>query len=284
MKPYFIFLIVWTILLFVGSLLLLNRAKCEMYENTTSKKAVCFLATSYSPGLIKRINQLIGTCVPYHPYDVYLCVDKLDTLPPSIDKQTKCKLIRSNAQRCESDGFMGTVLWCRDRACSRDKALHYFAVVNTSYDHVWFVEDDVLFEGFSSFASIDKRFGDNLDLLTRAHRIRTDREPEALDWHWPVVVDKIGSPWTASMICVIRLSKRMLECLRQYAHSHKRLFLDESIFGTLCMHNRLAIGIVPEFEPVMCCTSVPDVQVPLQKGFFYHPVKKIDTHSLYKFQ
>lgn len=281
MKPFFIFLIVWTIVLFVCSLLLLSKANCETYENTPAKIAVCFMTTSYSPELMQRINQLMGA---HSAYDTYLCVDKLESLPPAVEKQTRCKIIKTHAQRCESDGFLGTVLWCKDRACSRDKALHYFAVVDTSYDHVWFVEDDVLFEGFQSFQTIDKRFGDKLDLLTRAHRIRTDREPEAVDWHWPVVIDKIGSPWTASMICVIRLSKRMLQCLRQYAHSNKRLFLDESIFGTLCMHNRLAIGIVPEFEPVMCCTAAPDIQVPLQKGYFYHPVKKIASHGLYKFQ
>lgn len=246
----------------------------------TCPTAVCFLSTSFSEETLQRI--LTHRQSRDATYDIFWCID-LEEGPLIQLHGHGVHLVDTPRAACKEDGFVGSVIHCLNRVSSRDKALHYFSSERARYSQVWMLEEDVLFEGMSSLSSIDQRFGEAFDLLARSHEVRTDVEGVPSDWHWSLVTDAIPSPWASSMICVVRVSRRLLRAVRAYAERRRRLLLDEALFNTLAMHHRLQIGIVPEFECVVW-NAVFSPEVALQRGMFYHPVKDVAAHPLYRFE
>jgi hypothetical protein len=270
------------VILFFLILLIYKLKDTSEFYTIKEKKAICFLMTKYSERYLKSIEEKI-TENDLKLYDFYACIDKTNTVPKIIDKNSKLRYILVDANEASSKGFKNSVLWCQGRACSRDKALYYFSSVNL-YPYVWFVEDDVLFKDFSSLSSLDKKYG-NLDLLVRSHHPRTERAKEPLNWHWPMIVDKVKAPWAYSNdICIVRLSSTLLGFIKSFAEKNGYLFIDEALFNTIAMHHLLTIGTVPEFEEILCCSDPPSNQKPLKKGFFYHPVKTPELQSVYVFE
>lgn len=241
----------------------------ESYKQHNSKKAICLLCASYCPEFLDYANSVYSH---YTDYDVYVCIDKTQTVSSDYKKYNHLNFLLIDSQPCEEKGFKGSVLYFLDRACSRDKALYYFSMVNQTYDFVWFVEDDVYFKDPNNIRYLDQRHSSDTDLLVREHRIKYSKE--VLDWHWKHVNGKIDLPWASSMICIVRLSKKMLEAIADYATKNGHLFLDEALFNTLCVHYQLKVESPPEFEHI---TYVPELLPAMndrRDDYFYHPMKE----------
>ena len=89
-------------------------------------------------------------------------------------------------------------------------------------------------------------------------------------------------PHSKSMICAIRVSKSMMECIETYATKHTSLFLDEVLFTTLAIHNELKIITPVELSTIQYKKSWTFEEI--KKDHLYHPVKEFRIQETYRNQ
>lgn len=82
-------------------------------------------------------------------------------------------------------------------------------------------------------------------------------------------------PYGMSMICAIRISKKLLNLISNYARKNNKLFFDEYLFNTLALQNNLFINNIIELKYIDCCHI--DINNINNKEYMYHPVKNIET-------
>ena len=212
-------------------------------------------------------------------YEVYIVIDDNNYNIPNYDGVVN--VIKINNSECELSGFKSTVLWLDNKACSRDKALYYFTKESIDYNYIWFIEEDVFIPNIHTIENIDKKYESEskYDLLVSGHEVVTEKRT---DWHWNHVDRqiKINPPYAWGMICAIRCSKAMLNCIKEYATVHKNLFLDEVLFNTLAIHNNLTILCIKELSSIHYRkdwkrSDIIDTNL-------YHPIKDIKTHISYR--
>lgn len=231
---------------------------------------ICFLSVRPSP-------RFYAMCKALHaagPYPVYLCIDDSSYKIPDYDGAVP--LIQIDAAEAEAAGYKGSVLYFKDRACSRDKALYYFSYGNVPpFKHVWFLEEDVFLPSYKTLPAIDSKWVDH-DLLSSSHTVIQERRT---DWHWPHVFSQtdLGPPYAFSMICAVRVSKKLLTAIRTYAASQKGLFMDEALFNTLALQSGLRVGCPYELSTIEYRADWKDWQIELRN--LYHPIKEVDEHE-----
>ena len=289
MKLIFIILILLIIILPVLIFFKVNKEVNKDNFNNKNKKAICILSTKLTDVLYRFVTDLKNKDTN-HLYDYYICVDKtLDNKDFEKYNQNDINIINIEDKIPESYGFKGSVLYFPTKACSRDKGLYYFSIVNTSYNHTWFIEEDVFFYNLNTIIRMDNQYNNSYDLLLRDITIK--KENKNLDWHWSRVNGKINLPWACGMICVIRISKILLEKIKEYALKNKTLFLDEALFSTIALHNNLKINTPVEFSTIYDSdwTKMNEnnwdknkLNSKINRDIFLHPVKNLDEHIPYR--
>ena len=209
-------------------------------------------------------------------YMVYIVIDDNNYLIPGYDGIVK--IIKIDNIIAESNGYKDCILSLKNKAGSRDKALYYFNKESIDYDFIWFVEEDVFIPSIQSIQSIDAKYLSH-DLLSASNHIIYEKHT---DWLWNHVNSQISLdlPYACSMICAIRCSKKMLQSVHNYTKLYNRLFLDEALFNTLALHDKLETACPKELSSITYCHkwSYKDI-ISTQ---LYHPVKSIDQQ--YKFR
>ena len=79
-------------------------------------------------------------------YDIYLTIDDNSFKIDQIEMQNNnINILMMDDNECKKAGFYGStnIGIAMNKSISWDKALYYFCTVNTQYDHVWLIEDDV---------------------------------------------------------------------------------------------------------------------------------------------
>jgi len=212
-------------------------------------------------------------------YEVYIVVDDNNYNIPNYDGVVK--VIKINKNECELNGFKSTVLSFDNKACSRDKALYYFTKESIDYNYIWFVEEDVFIPNIHTIENIDKKYESDskYDLLVSDHRVITEKQT---DWHWNHVnmQIKLKPPYAESMICAIRCSKSMLNCIKEYANAYNNLFMDEALFNTLAIHNNLNILCIKELSSIHYQKDWKKSEI--VDTNLYHPIKNIKTQISYR--
>lgn len=207
-------------------------------------------------------------------YDVYIIIDDNNYKIPDYDGVVT--VIQINNKHCEKHGYKNTLYYFNDRACARDKALYYFAMFNKQFGYLWLIEEDVFIPNTSIISNIDTKYS-NFDLLCKANKI-TNNMKETNKWHWPKIKQNIciPLPWSCSLVCVIRISPKLLICIANYAKLYRTLFLDEALFTTLAIHNRLSIGNIDELSKLEFNKVWPLDEI--SNKYFYHPIKNFQDH------
>lgn len=287
MKIIFISILILLILLIILPIIIKYFKVNRDNFNNKNRKAICILSTKLSDILYKFVLDLKNSDTN-NLYDYYICVHK--TLNnKELSKYNNINIINIEDNIPETYGFKGSVLYFPKKACSRDKALYYFSMVNTSYNHLWMIEEDVFFYNLNTIIRMDNKYNDSIDLLLRDLTIKKEKNP--LTWHWPIVDGKIDLPWACGMICIIRISKTLLEKIKEYALKNKTLFLDEALFSTIAMHNNLKINTPDEFKKIYESDGVKmndnnnDIDKLIKsvnKDNFLHPVKSLEEQIKYR--
>ena len=158
-----------------------------------------------------------------------------------------------------------------------DKAIFYFANINTNYNNVWFIEDDVFLYDENTLLNIDTKYNDS-DLLTSTYKENSTGHKN--DWHWKKINIKLSPPYYYAMVCATRISKTLLSKIKDYATEYKTLFFLEALFPTLCKSNNLQYDIPDELHTIIYrkIYTIEDIN----KINLYHPVKDTTKHKLYR--
>ena len=156
----------------------------------------------------------------------------------------------------------GSIAW--------DKALYHFCVKDTSYDHVWFLEDDVFIPNNTIISTIDSKYP-NADILSKSKIVNSTGE---LSWLWKQAKGQLPLPWMRSLVPAVRLSRSVLILVNRYVNKNKKLLFIEFLFHTLAMHKKLHIEEILELEGILYKKNWSFMDI--KQTCLYHPVKNIN--------
>jgi len=213
-------------------------------------------------------------------YDTFLVVDDNDLdYKKQYEECFPCvKLIQVDNLKCTQAGFSRLNYLIGKTVSGWDKAVYYFSCVNRSYDHVWFIEDDVFFNDEETLIEVDNQFPSK-DLLSASCCLRRD----TLSWvHWKKIQIDFKFPHYKSMVCAIRVSKQLLEVIKDYAEERGRLFFLEAFFPTIAKHSNLQCANPKALETIVYRWNWKADD--LNKTQLFHPIKDMDLHPLHREQ
>ena len=230
---------------------------------------ICFLTVTPKKkfyDFVKRLPNL---------NNIYICIDNNDYNIPNYDGEVK--IIKIDNQESIENGFHSSVKKYEKKAVSRDKALYYFYKNDIDYDYIWFIEEDVFIPTIETIKNIDIKYPDN-DLLVSENTIVNQIKD---NWHWQYVnkqlSNKISFPYAKAMICAIRCSKKLLECIFENVKKFKTLFFDEVMFNTISLHNNLNIKVIKELKTIVWRKEWEKNDIDINN--LYHPVKCINKQQ-----
>lgn len=213
-------------------------------------------------------------------YDVFYMID--DEKKKSRERNMTNghhQVVQISSALTKSKGYWGSVLYYKDRACAKDKALYYFSQVNKVYDFIWLVEEDVFIPTNATLQLIDQKHQTE-DLLLPEFQIRRMKN-ETLKWHWRTIRKRNGLPlpWGEGMVCVCRLSRKFMQVLGQHVKKQHQLFIDESLYSTLGIHHNLSMSSPPEFSKIIYRGTYEYADIQSNPSYLYHPVKNLNMQS-----
>jgi hypothetical protein len=159
-----------------------------------------------------------------------------------------------------------------------DKALYYFGVENTNYEFLWLMEDDVFFYNEDTLVQIDNQYKTE-DLLSNAYYPKTDTK-RINSWDWNAVSIAYSEPHYSGSMNSVRASRKMVNCIYEYAVKNKQLFYFEALFPTVAIKNSLKYVTPAEFSNVDMVTKYDRKDV--NKKNIYHPESELSTHLYYR--
>ena len=158
-----------------------------------------------------------------------------------------------------------------------DKAMYYFSSLNTIYNKVWFIEDDVFFYNEEILSTIDSKYK-NSALLTNSYT--ENKNGDNRGWHWDRINIKFPPPYYCTMACAARISSALLSKIKDYADEHNTLFFFEALFPTICKINNMKYDTPDEFKNIVHIKNYHDTD--FNKYELFHPVKDCAKHKHYR--
>ena len=230
------------------------------------RNAICLITIKPSSVWIDFLKQ-------FKQYDVYIVVDDLsvsgDFIKISNDDCIKHGYIHSSFMPTSSLVFSEIIAW--------DRALYYFTNIQTSYDNVWFFEDDVFFYGENTIINVDSNYP-NSDILCK----QKNPEPKEGEWYWfwPAINPGFPGPYFHSPICAVRMSNRLLSHLNEYVKQNHKLFFIEAMFPSIAHYNDLVYDMPGEFSQLHWRKDW--ITSDIDKTQFFHPVKNMEQQSEFR--
>ena len=237
------------------------------------RKALCLLTKIPNEIWLKFLDN-------FKEYDIFIIIDdnEIDYNEKYKNVYKNMKLIQIDNRICYSYGYTN----CNSAVgfpdvISWDKSLYLLNEIETKYEYVWLIEDDVFFRDENVLLKIDEMYNET-DLLTSFHHI-THSNDNLNDWwnHWVNIIDRIELPWAHSMVCACRLSRKLLTEVVKYKNKKGHLFFIEAMFNTIVLQNNLTIENPTSLSTIHWRTSwnLNDINY----DNLYHPIKNIDDHD-----
>lgn len=207
-------------------------------------------------------------------YPVYMAIDDNNINYKSRYPNSKINFIQIPNKLCENAGFKNMNFISQKLVTAWEKALYFFANLETDYKRVWFIEDDVFFYSETTLQEIDKVYPDS-DLLTNDWSDYVKGT-----WNWSRVKINFDPPWFSAMVCATRVTKPLINLIKAYAAEHKTLFFLEALFPTICKRNNLIYDLPKELKRVLYNKTPQECE--LDKKQIFHPLKKIKFHAEFR--
>jgi hypothetical protein len=251
-----------------------------VYQNkfeTFSSPQIAFCLLTREPNILwfDFLTTFVNT------YDVYVVIDKgeSDSYVDIQRKYPQIKLVQINDDECLRANYINSDFLFKPIVAT-DRAFYYFNHINTKYEHIWFCEDDVFIHDTLDIQLLDRQHPSS-DFIVSDIEITTDGNDS---WpHWSNDDNKLLQlPWAHYLICLTRISKKLMMKVDDFVKTHKKLIYKEILFHTLALHNNMTIETpncmskiryVPEWD-------VSDVINDLNenKKYIYHPIKNVQKH------
>lgn len=211
-------------------------------------------------------------------YKIFIIVDDNDfDLSSFIIKYNKISFIKIENIICKAYGYIDSSFPLKKLISGWDKALCYFGVLNTNYDYIWLMEDDVLFYDESTLEKLDKKYIDD-DLLSNVYDVNKDGSKNY--WHWHRLKIEYQPPYYSAMVCAVRFSKKMMSCINDYISRYKTMFFIEAFFPTIAIKNNLKYSTPDEFNKIHYRYNFRGSEI--NKNDLYHPVKIMENHISFR--
>lgn len=227
--------------------------------------AVCIISRNVDHHWVEFLKSFVS-------YDVYIMVDD-NTEQLSADLNG-VQILQVADDVCKEAGYTNINFYLGKRITSWEKALYHFTHhANASYEHIWFLEDDVFVHSEQALKRIDEEYPSS-DLLSSS--VNENTHGDRSIWHWPSIVCRVPPPWYYGMMCGVRMSTALLDCIRLYVAEHREMFFLEAMFPTLCRTNGLSHAVVPALETIVYW---PPWSVENMDTFhLFHPMKNTSSH------
>ncbi len=217
----------------------------------------------------------------FNNYDIYVAIDdnsqNYSELYHNKNEYMNINFIQYSEEECEKNNFYNLLLPLDTvpdkKVMSWDKAFYYFCKINNSYEHIWFIEDDVFFMSEDILINIDTQFPET-DLLTRDNFVAHSKENYVHNYF----IKDLEYPLYFSMVCACRISKRLLRLITEYANKYEHLEYHETLFNTLAVKNNLIIHNPKELEKIEYRTIHDIHDIHNISEYIYHPMKNYYLH------
>ncbi len=242
----------------------------KMYINKMkNRNAICLLTRFYNQYWVDFFNT-------FTDHDVYIVLDDNSKIYDGI--YGNVRIVQIDDAVCRATNFYNSSIWSNLKdIVAWDRALYYFVKINTHYDHVWFMEDDVFIYNEAVLTNIDLKYPDT-DLLCQFLDINHKGDVRDGWNHWIHVIHRIGTPWTHSLVCASRLSRPLLDLLGLYVRDRHLMFI-EALFTTLAYQWGHSIAHPEEMQGTIHHTQEYDKNL-VETTHIYHPYKKIEDHIM----
>ena len=215
-------------------------------------------------------------------YDVFLIIDDNTENYTDLYKVNfpKIQFVQISNELCPAAGFTNLNFMVHKTITAWEKALYYFSVINaSSFDKVWFLEDDVFVSSEKTLLNIDSQYP-KADLLTNSFQTN-NIGPQKHGWKWEGILPNINLPLPHynAMCCACRMSTIMLKAILKYATANKRLFFLEACFPTIAKSEKLIYKIPKELFFIQFNNTFLKHTTISSKNL-YHPIKILSEHKV----
>jgi hypothetical protein len=211
-------------------------------------------------------------------YDIYIIIDdnSID-YSKQYSKFTNINVIQIKNEECKKNGFTNMNFTIKKEISSWEKAMYYFSTINTKYNKMWFVEDDVFFYNEQSLINIDSKY-ENSDLLSNSYDENINGHKT--NWHWGIININFEPPYYNAMVCCVRISSQLLSEIKNYANKYNTLFFLEALFPSICKKYNLEYETPCQLKNIVFRKDYIDTDI--NKNNLFHPVKDINKHIYYR--
>lgn len=211
-------------------------------------------------------------------YKIFIIVDNNDfNLSDFVNNYTNITFIKIENDKCKMHGYLDTNFTIDKLISGWDKALYYFGFEDNNYEFIWFMEDDVFFYSEDTILNIDNQYIDD-DLLSRGYDENIDGHKN--NWHWYRINIHYPPPYYNGMMCIVRFTKKMMNCINDYANKNKTLFFLEALFPTIAIKNNLKYNNPIEFNNILYKHHF--LKEDINTNYLYHPVKNVNDHVCFR--
>jgi len=259
-------------LLLIGLLVLLfffSPRPPDMAEGFQSQSNIVICLLCVCP--TERVLAFAAKYAVTHP--VYVVCDDPNCEVPASSPFTFVKLTDDD---CRTSGYNNSNSAIPKRPSAWDKAILYFCEKNTAPDYVWFIEEDVFVPRESLFKELDDRYP-STDFIMKQHVKDTD-DPSFEFWYDGD--GKMERPFYRSLVCATRVSRALLNRVKELHDSNKTLVFIEIMFNTLAVKHGLTMDMPPELQNIIFRHDWTEDTV--HKDSLFHPVKDTKLHDTYR--
>jgi len=240
------------------------------------KNAICIVSKEPARQWMEFLKDFVH-------YDVYIVFHhgNPETVEDFKEKYPTIHFVTFSEEECIQNGFQNSSHMENSslnfgRVIAWDKALYLFSKIETGYDHVWFLEDDVFFCGETTVANLDQEYPD-ADILC------PNKNPEPKEgewaWFWPAIHIPFPGPYFHSMICSVRLSRALLSHINTYVQRYGTLFFIEAMFPTMASHHGLQYTICDKLKSYWRKEWAEDE---INNTDICHPVKDLEKQAKFR--
>ncbi len=134
------------------------------------------------------------------------------------------------------------------------------------------MEDDVYFYDEHTLINIDTKYL-NYDILCNS----SFEEAKLNEWLWHMIKVNFSPPYYCGMMCIVRFTQKMMNCIKEYASNNKTLFFLEALFPIIAVKNNLIYYKNPN-EFLTVTHRENHLLEGLTKYNLYHPLKNLKDH------
>lgn len=246
-------------------------------NDTHIPSALCFLSRQLIPETVKFAKELAqnGSFI-----DVYILINDNSISLPSVNSLVH--YLQVNETICSNYGFRGASHPHQKTCSAWDKALGYFAQLNTHHQFVWFVETDVFIPSVRAFFALHELYSTSADLVGDTSGIDVDGTNRG--WAlWDTAVDAFFPPWYFSMASTVGCSRRLLSIISEHAAWRGQLPYIEILFQTTAGQNKDMIRVTPfELSTIKYRVFFTFEQIQVKPNNWWHPVKSFGVQKMWR--